>query len=566
MSRRFRWTRPLPRGEATVTRVVGDHEDGDDPQRRYTLDGASDATVEPTEGVSVERDGGKQWLTVADGAGLAVVRVRVRGERTTLRVPGPTVDERVTETARGDENAARDLLAASEGAVALAVACGGFLAAEQFASLVATLARADDRASDALHAVRYDLLRISATTPAGPDIDSRERFEALASGLDDASEIGDVDAVDALAATVAVACDSPRECHDLLYRLGYDLGDVIERDDRFLAYYLAFVASTAGVGEANRRASRHPTELTYDEATDRAEGADYWERGEAWRAAVAPAARKSREAFAYVLANALYWTGEVSRRDSRAPELCFSGAVAAGREIGLDWVVGHARYERARAVGHRHRSKRNHAVAVAAFDDAREIAGEYAFLDPWEPTYTRAVVASNYHSTRGDHERAIDALDDGEAALAEQDVPAERREEMLAHLDAQRHERRAILADESGARLTHLEAARDGYEAIGFERSVERIEAKLGGGADSAGAESTESNEARVATPRRRLRGSRDRGPSLSDIPTLHDFLTEPDPDAVGSADPGVLPDEQGDDGLGGGEFGDDEFGSDPRY
>ncbi|WP_218779112.1 hypothetical protein, partial [Halobacterium hubeiense] len=43
------------------------------------------------------------------------------------------------------------------------------------------------------------------------------------------------------------------------------------------------------------------------------------------------------------------------------------------------------------------------------------------------------------------------------------------------------------------------------------------------------------------------LRPDPDAGPSLDDIPTLHDSLTETDPGAVGSADPGVLPDERED-------------------
>jgi len=368
-----------------------------------------------------------------------------------------------------------------------------------------------------------------------------------------------VDAVDALADALFVACDSPGEARALLDSLGYDLRDLESSGDgRFLAYYLAHVATTGGVSAAKHDAARRATDLSSEEATTRAENADYWDRGAAWRDAVVPAADRSFEEFAYVLANALYWTGEVGRGDSRADELCFAGAAAAARTIDLEWVVGHARFERARAVGHRHRSKRNHALALAAFDRARRIAGQYSFLDPWEPKYSHAVVASNRHSTAGDHAAAIEALAEGRDTLEAQDVPAERLEEMLAHLDAQRHERSAILADDPESEVSHLESAVENYESVEFERSLERVREKLDEARDAADAavehedSGDESSTEFVADlPRKTLRATADRGPTLADIPSLHDFLTEPDPNAVGSADPGVLPNERGNDGFG---------------
>ena len=563
MSRRFRWTRPLPGdGAVTITRIVGDHEDGvDGRQRRYTLDfpAGCDSSVEPTRGAQVDVEDGVHWVTVDDGAGLPRIRLRVADDTTAVRLPGPMVDERCTDAVGGDEGAARDLLTDVAGPVALAFACGEFLDPGPLAALLDTVAAASGSASDDLHAARYDILRAGVTTPAGPALDSRGAFETLAEGLDDAAEIGDVDAVDALADAVDVACDSPREAGALLDSLGYDLRDLeTQGDGRFFAHHLAHVAATGGVGEAKRYAAGRPTELSYDQATTQAENADYWERGAAWRDAVVPAAGRSLEAFAYVLANALYWTGEVGRGDSRADELCFAGAAAAARAIDLDWVVGHARFERARSVGHRHRSKRNHALALNAFDRARSIAGQYGFLDPWEPTYSHAVVASNRHSTAGDHEAAIAALAEGRDALAEQDVPPERREEMLAHLDAQRNERRALLADDPETRVAHLETAVENYESVDFARSLERVREKLSEARDAADeaverdAGDDPARELLAGVPRKTLRTTADRGPTLEDIPSLHDFLTEPDPDAVGSADPGVLPDERGD----GDEFG----------
>ncbi|MUV61463.1 hypothetical protein [Halobacterium sp. CBA1126] len=547
MTRRFRWTRPVAAGSVTVTRVAGDHELADGaPQRRYTVAVPSaEAAVAAATGCETEWDDDTLWVTVGDGAGLARVRLRLGDAYTALRFPGPSFDDRLTAALDGDEAAAHELLAAADSVVALALACGPLLDAEGFVALVDALATASETASDDLHATRYDLARIAATTAVGPPVATADEFEALAEGLDGVDAIGDVSVLDALADVVAVAHDTAGETRRFLSDLGYELPLLAERDDgRFLAAYLAQVARTAGVRDAKQAAARRAANTdhsAFEEAKAAAERADYWDRGAAWRDAVLPAASESFPTFAYVLANALYWTGEVGRSDSRADELLHEGAAAAARTIDLDWVEGHAAFERARAAAHRHRSKRNHALALAQFEAAREVAESYSFLDPWEPTYSHAVVRSNALSTTGDHERAVAVLDDALEELREQGVPDERFAEMRAHLEGQRHERRAIVADD-GDRLAHLEAALDNYESVGFERSIERIEAKL----DDAEEAATGGSEDR-ARPQPVLRPDPEAGPSLEDIPDLHDSLTETDPGAVGSADPGVLPDERGD-------------------
>ncbi|WP_353633904.1 hypothetical protein ABSL23_12140 [Halobacterium sp. NMX12-1] len=552
MTRRFRWTRPAPGGTVTVTRVAGDHELADgDPQRRYTLSvpAASDTTVHASDCDTAWEDG-TLWVTVPDGAGLARVRLRNGDATVALRLPGPTFDDRLTATIDGDAAAAHDLLAGADSPVALALACGPFLDVEGFVALVDTLATASEGASDDLHATRYDLVRIAATTTAGPPVGTADEFEALVEGLDGVDAVGDVDVLDALADTTFVAHDTPAETKRFLADLGYELPLLAERGDgRFLAHYLAQVARTAGVRDAKQAAARRGANTDHADFADAkaaAERADYWDRGAAWRDAVLPAASESFPTFAYVLANALYWTGEVGRSDSRADELLHEGAAAAARTIDLEWVAGHADYERARAAAHRHRSKRNHALALEHFETARGVAESHSFLDPWEPTYSHAVVRSNMLSTTGDHERAVEVLDDALADLREQGVPDDRFAEMRDHLEGQRHERRAIVADDDGDRLAHLEAALDHYEAVGFERSVARIETKLDD-AEAAGEDTGGESREGGARPQPVLRPDPDAGPSLDDIPTLHDSLTETDPGAVGSADPGVLPDERED-------------------
>jgi len=480
---------------------------------------------------------------------------------TRFSLPGPAFEERLTATLDGDPGAARALVRNAGGVVALALSAGEFLAVEDLVDLLAATAGAAGSLADDLHARRYDLGRVVVATDAGPRVTDREAVETLVDGLDGVDAIGDVSLSAVLADAMHLAATTPGGGHAFLADHGFDARALADRGDgAFFAALLAHATVTGGVAAAKRLAAGWPAEKTFEAAEAAAESADYWERGAAWRAVVPTAADRGDEAFAYVLANALYWSGEVDRGDGRLDELLFDGAEVAGRDVGLEWVVGHARFERARARGHRHRTSRNHALAIAAFDVARAVADEYGFLDAWEPVYTRTVVASNRHSARGDHDAAVAALDDGRDALAAMDVPDGRFEEMVDHLEAQRHERRAIQTENPAERRSHLEGALERYEAVDFERSVERVREKLadkdededGETAGGTGGEDTLSGRERAAVATRQALAGEQRGPSLADIPALHDFLTETHPNAVGSPDPGVLPGER----EGDGEFG----------
>jgi hypothetical protein len=555
MTQRFRWERPLPGdATATVTRVVGDHELPEEGgERRFRVDcSPSVERAEASTGEATVDDEDCVTVALPADAGLVRLRVTVSGGTGRLALPGPALEDRLAGALDGDADASRALVRESESVVALALAAGEFLTVEDLAALLDAVAESSGSAADDLHARRYDLARAILATDAGPRVEDRESVVALVDGLDSVDAIGDVSLDAVVADAMHLGASTPQGARAFLQDHGFEPGALADRGDgSFLAALLAHATVTGGVAAAKRLASGWPAAKTFEAAEADAEAADYWERGEAWRAVVPTAADRSDEAFAYVLANALYWSGEVDRRDGRLDELCFDGAEVAGREVGLDWVVGHARFERARARGHRHRTSRNHALAIAAFDEARAVADEYGFLDPWEPVYTRTVVASNMHSARGDHDAAIAALDAGEEALAALDVPEGRHKEMLAHLDAQRHERRAIQTGNPAERRSHLESALEKYESVGFERSVERIRSKLADDEDGSPSENDDDGEEtltgreRAAVATRQALAGDQRGPSLSDIPALHDFLTETDPNAVGSPDPGVLPGER---------------------
>lgn len=558
MTQRFRFPHAVGEGRSvTVTRVAGDHElEGADRHRRYQLDftetGAGGDVVSTSSRVRVvSEDRARPTVVVPDNAGFAAVRLRVAGTYSALFLPGPTVGAACTDATRGDASAAGVVLNAVHTASALPSRVGPFLGLDGTLALLDTVTAASDTASDDVHAHRYDLVRAATLTPNGIPVHDADDFDALVRGLDAIDAIGDLSVLHAIGDLVA-GHPTPDRALDTLDDLGFDRDALETRDDAwFHAVTLANAVRTGGIDAARPLAADHAGDVDdYHALKDTASNADYWDRGVAWRRVLPGATRHSRHEFGYVLANALYWTGEVARTDARVEELLHDAAASVAADIGLDWIAGHARYERERVAGHRHRSARNHDRAIAHFRAAEALADDYDFLDAWDPIYSRVVVQSNAHSRAGDHAAAVDTLDAGLDEIDALDPPSHRREEITHHLRGQRRERLAILArddHDADERRSHLEAARDHYATIGFDRSVDRIDRKL----DRIAADEEEAADSRgdygprpqpIAPPRE------DYGPSLADIPDLHDSLTATDPTAVGSADPGVINDPHGHD------------------
>ncbi|GGL65790.1 hypothetical protein [Halocalculus aciditolerans] len=569
MSQRFRFPHAVAADRtATVTRVAGSHEfEGRDQHRRYqvALDAPGVLTVaHTTPGVRVDRlDDARLALIVPDGVGFATVRFCVDDTYSRLVLPDPTVGAACTDAAGGDETAANVVIDAVHAASALPSVVGPFLGVDDTLSLLDTLTSANETASDDVHAHRFDLVRAAILAPNGLALPDAAAVERLVAGLDDIDAIGDLTLLDALGDFVA-GHPTPERALDTVTDLGFDRDALETRDDAW--FHAVILANAVRVGgEAShaeqrqvagpdggldaardRAVDRASDAPDYERVKDAAANADYWDRGAAWRRVLPAAVARSRHEFGYVLANALYWTGEVARTDARVEELLHEAAAVVAADIGLDWIEGHARYERERVAGHRHRSARNHDRAIAHFRAAEALTERYDFLDAWDPIYSRVVVRSNAHSRAGDHAAAVDTLDAGLDDIDALDPPAHRRETITNHLRGQRRERLAILArdDDPDERRAHLDAARDHYAAIEFDRSVDRIDRKLAALDDEAddadAADERRDSRARpqpVAPPRE------DYGPALSDIPDLHDSLTATDPTAVGSADPGVIDD-----------------------
>ncbi|MEE6208884.1 hypothetical protein U3A55_01750 [Salarchaeum sp. III] len=519
---RSRWTVGTGDAVARVTRVLGDHERRDDRERRYRLDFPADApTIDTVTDATVD----DRTVVVPESTRLARVRLDFPDGRLALRLPGPVLGDALADAADGDRKAAKTVLNAVPNPEALPFLAGFFLDPPGVARLLAATTAASRRAADAVHAVRYPLVRHAAVARVGLATGTRRAFESFAAQLDDLDDIGDVNAADALCDLVSVSPDWPT-ARDRLRRLGYTPDDLAERDDGwFHAVALARVVRD-DTGSARAYVHQHfATTGDYDRAKSRALDADYWDRGRAWRDALAAAATESDDDFAFALANALHWTGAVARTDARFPELLHAAAVNAADRIDLDGVAGRAEYARLLAVGHRHRSARNHDRAVDAFDRARAVAAEHDFLDAWEPLYSRSVVRANQYASSGRDARAVAVVEDAIGELAEHDIPEGRRREALAHLRGQKREAEASLeGDDLGVRRVHLEAAREHYERADLGRSVARVDRKLD--RTERDAESDES-----APVDRGTRGTAGVGP-------------EYDPEPVGSADPGVIEDD----------------------
>ncbi|GAA0659267.1 hypothetical protein [Salarchaeum japonicum] len=523
---RSRWTVGTGDAVARVTRVLGDHERGDNRERRYRLDFPADTpALDAATGATCD-----DWtVTVPEPTRLARVRLAFPDAHVSLRLPGPVLGDALADAADGDRTAAKTVLNAVPTPESLPFLAGFVLDPPGVARLLDGVTDASQHAADAVHSIRYPVVRHAAVARVGLATGTRRAFESFAASLDEIDAIGDVAVADALCDLVSVAPDWPT-ARDRLQRLGYAPDDVADRDDgRFHAVALARIVPAAGLERAREYVRRHrDTREAYGDAKSRALDADYWERGRAWRDALAAAATESDDDFAFALANALLWTGAVARTDARFPELLHAAAADVAESIDLDGVAGRAAYARLLAVGHRHRSARNHDRAVAAFDRARALAADHDFLDAWEPLYSRSVVRANQYASAGRDARAVELVDDALDDLAEYAIPEIRRREAVAHLRGQKREAEASLeGDDPGVRRIHLEAAREHYDRAGLSRSVARVERKL----DRADRDAESEERAPVERGDSADRGGAGVGP-------------EYDPEPVGSADPGVIEDD----------------------
>jgi hypothetical protein len=488
------------------------------------------------------------------------------------------------------------LLAAFEVPTQVPAICGAFLTIPELGEAIETLGQVNGYTSGYLHAYRYDLVRGALVSPTGLSVDSGAEVEALVDTLDDVDTIGTVDLVGVLADVMATAVPTERQIQALLDDLGYDLQTVERRgDDLVFLCYLAQLVLSDGIRSAEGHVMRRRYHLdgNYERRKKEAQNASYHDRGRAWRRLVCASARRSLDEFAYVLANALYWSGEVARTDSRMDELLLEAAAVVAGDLGVDEIAGRAQYERWLSRGHRLRSQKCYPVSRTMFRRAVDIADEYDFLPAWEPIYNEANVHAAQLSNEGCHEEAVEVLDTALAQLFEYDIHEAKLNHIVHHIEGQKLEEQAITADfgdETVDPVSLLAEAGTHYETIGLDRSRDRVDRKRQHAkqqAPTATADTEASIEEAVETPTNdqdesepvsasgeetssapqtpRRAGDHVRsGHAQTDVepsPVLDDFLTPPDHSKTGSADLMTSPDDRGESSVGSrGDVGPDDY------
>ncbi|WP_340099086.1 hypothetical protein [Salinibaculum salinum] len=424
-------------------------------------------------------------IRVPEGSGLARVRIRVADRSVAVMLPDPTVTRTIESILQGDRTDSQEVLGTVRSVPELAFACGQFLSVEQTVTVLQAVANADRYAASRLHSTRYAIIRGALTIPVGFTLQTASQLEALVDGLDNIGEIGAVELVPALADVMAAVHQTVDETETMLESLGYDRTDLEQREDGlWFACYLAHLVCTKGVYAAEGYAMERRYHLTgqYARRKRDAKQAAFDDRGRVWRRLLCAAARQhTSDEFAYVLANALYWTGRTTMTDSWMETVLFEGAERAAEDVGVEALAERARYNHASTVGHAHRSNNNYRLALTQFERAKAIASATDSLHEWLPIYNAAIVDADAALEASNHERAVELLGDAIDHVLTYDIPTDRCNEIVHHLAGQQQEARAMTSrsQDDVDRAAALSEAQAHYEASGLSRSRERVTRKL---------------------------------------------------------------------------------------
>lgn len=420
-------------------------------------------------------------ITIPDESTVERFAVQIGKAGTVVYLPSPDFLDAVQAASAGEEEAASSILDAFDSPVQLPVICGTFLSVSDVLDLVAGVTEVSRHASSYLHSYRYGIVRAALTSNSGLTVRSYSGLEALIRGLDSIGNIGPVDILDALGDVMATLYDTPAEMNSLLDALGADRRAVERRDDGFFFLcYLAHFVEAEGIEAAEGHAmTRHWwIHGNYERRVFEARNVEFSERGTAWRRLLCEAARQDRQDFAYVLANACYWSAKERQSDSRVSGHLLSGAIAAAQEINLEHVESRARFERRLDIAHRLRSSHNYKPALPHFRAAERLAQTYDYLPTWRVRYGRGICQAHALVNAGDADAAVNTLTDTIDAVLQFDVEGDRLTTITHHLTAQKHE---ILGDSNESpseTYEHYEAASNHFDIIDFDRSQKRCARK----------------------------------------------------------------------------------------
>jgi pterin-4a-carbinolamine dehydratase len=384
-----------------------------------------------------------EMISVPNKSSIERVIVEWDDGRGVLYLPSVRFRAMCESAIRGDTSAARSVINAVETPIQIPLLCGAFLKPDEVVELVDAVTSVDRYVASTIHSYRYPILRSALVNETGLSVTVASDFEVLVDGLDLIGSIGSVSMIDSVADTMLTSCESVTEAIELLETLGYDPAAFEQRGDgRFFACVLAHVVLTAGVSAARghtvqRRRRHQHFEGHYERKKTEASMSSHNKRGEKWRRLVYPAASQPGGEFRYVLANALYWTGHTVRSDSRVQELLYRAASVVVERIDIPKLAGWAKFEWHVAAGHRLRSRHQFKAAERRFTKARQVAQRYTHLPEWQAQYSGVVVRAHRQSDAGEHEAALETLDDGMKHLLRYDLQPETATRIIHHLKGQ---------------------------------------------------------------------------------------------------------------------------------
>ena len=416
-------------------------------------------------------------ISVPTNSTIERVLLDVQGQRAAIFLPSSEVLNYLKTIDDDDAEAISRIATSIESPVRLPIIYGSYLDIQKFIPLLERVVEVPEFGTSQLHSFRYSIIRAAVTDGPGLDIQSKEDLTALIDGLNGIEQVGDLNVLDAVGDVMATVHDTPDDTDALLESLGFDERSIERQDDGFLLLcYLSLLLDSKGVEAAEGYAMRRRwrTSGNYKRRVIEAQNAEFPNRGSAWRSLVCAAARHGRHEFAYILANACYWSARTRQTDSRVTELLYRGAIEAASEIDLDRVELRARFGNHLAIAHRLRSSRNFDPALTHFKKAEQLTNQHQNLPAWRARYARGICESHALFDEGKLDASFDSLDETITELPQFEIDEEYLTEAIHHLKAQKHEKLGDVASDPGTSVGHYKTAVDHYKIIGFNRSKQR--------------------------------------------------------------------------------------------
>lgn len=469
--------RPFPRGvdEGTVHQII--ISDNDDSADNIGLIATGDARIFSKD---ISETDGLDIVLEIEVPKPAIERLIIESQsaRKVVYLPGEKVYSQVQQAIDDDHGAVHWVLNLFDSPLHIPLICGSFLNLNQSIELIESVSDVRS-AANYLHSYRYEIVRSSIVPSPGLSVESKSEVKTLIQGLNTIDHFGDVDVLHVFGDLMATMYN-PDDIKSIIDTFGYNFESLEEEDDGFFfACYLANLVLSEGLESAKSYAQNRQIDFDDWEKRD-AYNADYFLKGEAWRSLISQAAEGSCDEFSSILSEALFWSAQVDRSDSRTAELLFAATEHTTRSLGWEELEARARFERYISAGHRLRRQHCFKMSYEQFQSSINIASKYPQIPQWKPVYSSAVVQTHLLRRARSLEQAKTVLDNAIEDLVLDDFDREEKNMAIHHLTASKLEIKADLnSGDEKARAEFLKDALAHYRSIGFHRSKKRIERKL---------------------------------------------------------------------------------------